>query len=106
MKIGRNLTLISSKLPKDGPKPCKPLIFAGNVLYWAHSELNRSAALTLTHGFPRKNIEQGRGSSAQQAVSQKTRKKSASKLSKKVAAASRSASKSRARVSAAKSSKI
>jgi CarD family transcriptional regulator len=61
--------------------------------------------LTLTHGFPRKNIEQGRGSSAQQAVSQKTRKKSASKLSKKVAAASRSASKSRARVAAAKSSK-
>jgi CarD family transcriptional regulator len=61
--------------------------------------------LTLAYGFPRKNIEQGRGSSAQQAVSQKTRKKSASKLSKKVAAVSRSASKSRARVSAAKSSK-
>jgi CarD family transcriptional regulator len=61
--------------------------------------------LTLTYGFPRKNIEQGRGSSAQQAVSQKTRKKSASKLSKKVAAVNRSASKSRARVSAAKSSK-
>jgi CarD family transcriptional regulator len=61
--------------------------------------------LTLLDGFPRKNIEQGRGSSAQQAVSQKTRKKSASKLSKKVAAVSRSASKSRARVSAAKSSK-
>jgi CarD family transcriptional regulator len=61
--------------------------------------------LTLAYGFPRKNIEQGRGSSAQQAVSQKTRKKSASKLSKKVAAVNRSASKSRARVSAAKSSK-
>jgi CarD family transcriptional regulator len=38
-------------------------------------------------------------------VSQKTRKKSASKLSKKVAAVSRSASKGRVRVSAAKSSK-
>jgi CarD family transcriptional regulator len=61
--------------------------------------------LTLAYGFPRKNIEQGRGSSAQQAVSQKTRKKSASKLSKKVAAVSRSASKGRVRVSAAKSSK-
>jgi CarD family transcriptional regulator len=61
--------------------------------------------LTLAYGFPRKNIEQGRGSSAQQAVSQKTRKKSASKPSKKVAAVNRSASKSRARVSAAKSSK-
>src|SRR5437879_585217 len=64
----------------------------------------------------RGNIEQGRGSSRAQAVSQKTRKKSVSKSSKKAAAASRSATKSRARaslkdtrkatkVSAAKSSK-
>jgi CarD family transcriptional regulator len=63
------------------------------------------------YGVSAKNIEQGRGSSAQQAVSQKTRKKSTS--NKKAAAASRSASKSRARdtrtaakaSSAAKSSK-
>jgi len=81
------------------------------VVYWLDSELNRSAALTLFTGFPRKNIEQGRGSSTQQAVSQKTRKKSTSR--KKAATASRSASKSRARdtrtaakaSSAAKSSK-
>jgi CarD family transcriptional regulator len=51
--------------------------------------------------FPgsRENIEQGRGSFRAQAVSQKTRKKSASKGSKKAAAASRSATKSRARAS-------
>jgi CarD family transcriptional regulator len=87
------------------------LIFPENVLYCCDSELNRSAALTLFTGFPRKNVEQGRGSSTQQAVSQKTRKKSTSR--KKAAAASRSASKSRARdtrtaakaSSAAKSSK-
>jgi CarD family transcriptional regulator len=47
----------------------------------------------------RENIEQGRGSFRAQAVSQKTRKKSASKVSKKAAAASRSATKSRARAS-------
>ena len=48
---------------------------------------------------PVKNIEQGRGSFRAQAVSQKTRKKSASKGSKKAAAASRGATKSRARAS-------
>jgi CarD family transcriptional regulator len=60
-----------------------------------------------------KNIEQGRGSFRAQAVSQKTRKKSASKTTKKAAAVSRSAPKGRARTSskntrkaaAAKSSK-
>jgi CarD family transcriptional regulator len=60
-----------------------------------------------------RNIEQGRGSFRAQAVSQKTRKKSASKTSKKVAAVARSASKGRAKasvkgarkVAAAKSSK-
>jgi CarD family transcriptional regulator, regulator of rRNA transcription len=60
-----------------------------------------------------KNIQQGRGSSRAQAVSQKTRKKSASKTTKKAAAVSRSATKGRARTSlketrkasAAKSSK-
>jgi CarD family transcriptional regulator len=61
----------------------------------------------------REIIEQGRGSFRAQAVSQKTRKKSASKTTKKAAAASRSATKGRARASlkdtrkaaAAKSSK-
>jgi CarD family transcriptional regulator len=60
-----------------------------------------------------KNIQQGRGSIRAQAVSQKTRKKSASKATKKAAAVSRSATKGRARTSskdtrkaaAAKSSK-
>src|SRR5712672_2844230 len=48
----------------------------------------------------RENIEQGRGSSARRLVSQKTRKKSASRTTvKKAAAASRSATKSRARAS-------
>jgi CarD family transcriptional regulator, regulator of rRNA transcription len=47
----------------------------------------------------RENIEQGRGEFRAQAVSQKTRKKSASKVSKKAAAVSRGASKSRARAS-------
>jgi CarD family transcriptional regulator len=47
----------------------------------------------------RKNIEQGRGSFRAQAVSQKTRKKSVSKVSKKAAAGSRGATKSRARAS-------
>jgi len=46
-----------------------------------------------------RNIEQGRGSFRAQAVSQKTRKKSVSKVSKKAAAADRSATKSRARIS-------
>jgi CarD family transcriptional regulator len=60
-----------------------------------------------------KNIQQGRGSFRAQAVSQKTRKKSASKTTKKAAAVSRSATKGRAKASlketrkapAAKSSK-
>ena len=47
----------------------------------------------------RENIEQGRGNFRAQAVSQKTRKKSVSKSSKKAAAPSRSATKSRARAS-------
>ncbi|MDO9297676.1 CarD family transcriptional regulator [Bradyrhizobium sp.] len=48
---------------------------------------------------PVKNIQQGRGSFRAQAVSQKTRKKSASKTTKKAAAVSRSATKGRARTS-------
>src|ERR1700737_1755290 len=47
----------------------------------------------------RQNIEQGAWQFRAQAVSQKTRKKSASKTTKKAAAVSRSATKSRARVS-------
>ena len=45
------------------------------------------------------NVEQGRGSFRAQAVSQKTRKTSASKTKKKAAPASRSASKGRAKAS-------
>ncbi|WP_206542714.1 hypothetical protein, partial [Sphingomonas endophytica] len=60
-----------------------------------------------------RNIEQGRGSFRAQAVSQKTRKKSASKTTKKAAVVARSATKGRAKASvkgpkkaaAAKSSK-
>src|SRR5690349_8679306 len=76
----------------------------------AHSELNRSAALTLFTGVSAKNHRTGAWQFRAQAVSQKTRKKSTSKPSKKAAAARRSASKSRARsagksATAAKSSK-
>jgi CarD family transcriptional regulator len=75
-------------------------------------EPNPSARLG-PYGFPSKTFEQGRGSFRAQAVSQKTRKTSASKTTKKAASASRSASKGRAKASvkdakkaaAAKSSK-
>ncbi len=71
-----------------------------------------AATTTLAPPVPA-NIEQGRGSFRAQAVSQKTRKKSASKTSKKAAVIARSAPKGRAKVSpkdtrkvaAAKSSK-
>ena len=75
---------------------------------------SRTPAVTTTLAPPvPANIEQGRGSFRAQAVSQKTRKKSASKTTKKVAAIARSAPKGRAKVSpkdtrkvaAAKSSK-
>src|ERR1700756_399209 len=62
----------------------------------AHSELDRSAVLTVSQ-VPVKNHRTGAWQFRAQAVSQKTRKKSTSKPSKKAAAASRSASKSRAR---------
>jgi len=82
------------------------------VLYWAHSSRTRQPRLG-PYGFPSKTIEQGRGSFRAQAVSQKTRKTSASKNTKKAAAASRGATKGRAKASvkgakkaaAAKSSK-
>src|SRR5260370_38709304 len=41
----------------------KPLIFAENVLYWAHYKPNPSAACMAPMGS-RETIEQGRGSSA------------------------------------------
>jgi CarD family transcriptional regulator len=75
-------------------------------------EPNPSARLG-PYGFPSKTNQQGRGSFRAQAVSQKTRKKSASKTTKKAAPASRSATKGRAKatvkvarkVAATKSSK-
>src|ERR1700754_1585610 len=78
----------------------------------AHWQLNRVSRTTPFWGF-RENHRTGAWQFRAQAVSQKTRKKSTSKPSKKAAAASRSASKSRARdtrtagkaSSAAKSSK-
>jgi CarD family transcriptional regulator len=76
----------------------KSLIFAENVLYWAHYKPNPSAAL-MAGGFPWKHRTEAWQFRAQ-AVSQKTRKKSASKTaSKKAAAASRGATKGRARAS-------
>lgn len=82
------------------------------MLYWAHYKpILAIAYLCGPGGF--RNIEQGRGSFRAQAVSQKTRKKSASKNVKKAAPASRSATKGRSKatvkaakkVTAAKSSK-
>jgi CarD family transcriptional regulator, regulator of rRNA transcription len=52
------------------------------------------------------NLEQGRGSFRAQAVSQKTRKKSASKTSKKPAAVARSATKGRAKTSVKEARKV
>jgi len=89
----------------------KSLIFAENVLYWAHYKPNPAMRI---FGFPgsREKHRTGAWQFRAQAVSQKTRKKSVSKTSKKVAAASRGATKSRARddrkaskAAAAKSSK-
>src|SRR5258707_7175315 len=77
----------------------KPLIFAENVLYWAHYKPNPSAACMAPMGS-RETIETGAWQFRAQAVSQKTRKTSASRTtSKKAAAASRGATKSRARAS-------
>jgi CarD family transcriptional regulator len=76
----------------------KSLIFAENVLYWAHYKPNPGHAYLWSPWVPVK-LEQGRGSFRAQAVSQKTRKKSVSKSSKKAAAVSRSATKGRAKAS-------
>src|SRR3979490_898093 len=76
----------------------KSLIFAENVLYWAHYKPNPGHAYLWSPWVPVK-LEQGRGSFRAQAVSQKTRKKSVSKSSKKAAAPQPSATKSRARAS-------
>ena len=76
----------------------KSLIFAENVLYWAHYKPNPAMR---NFGPPgsREKHRTGAWQFRAQAVSQKTRKKSVSKVSKKVAAASRGATKSRVRVS-------
>src|SRR5882757_786108 len=76
-------------------KTSKSLIFAGNVLYWPNYSPNPVSPLRPLW-VPVKH-RTGAWQFRAQAVSQKTRKKSTSKLSKKAAAASRSASKSRAR---------
>jgi CarD family transcriptional regulator len=76
----------------------KSLIFAENVLYWAHSKPNPAMRIFGPPGSREKH-RTGAWQFRAQAVSQKTRKKSVSKVSKKVAAASRSAAKSRARAS-------
>jgi CarD family transcriptional regulator len=83
----------------------KSLIFAENVLYWAHYEPNPGHAYLVAPQVPA-TIEQGRGSFRAQAVSQKTRKKSASKSSKKAAAVSRSATKGRTKPSAKEVRKV
>jgi CarD family transcriptional regulator len=76
----------------------KSLIFAENVLYWAHYKPNPAMR---NFGPPgsREKHRTGAWQFRAQAVSQKTRKKSVSKVSKKVAAGSRGATKSRVRVS-------
>jgi CarD family transcriptional regulator len=75
----------------------KSLIFTENVLYWAHYKPN-PAMRTFGLRVPVQN-RTGAWQFRAQAVSQKTRKKSVSKASKKGAAASRGATKSRARTS-------
>src|ERR1700727_4102491 len=76
----------------------RPLMLGEKVLYWAHYKPNPAMRI---FGFPgsREKHRTGAWQFRAQAVSQKTRKKSVSKVSKKVAAASRGATKSRARAS-------
>src|ERR1700727_2655655 len=76
----------------------KSLIFAENVLHWAHYKPN-PAMRNFGPAGSREKHRTGAWQFRAQAVSQKTRKKSVSKTSKKVAAASRGATKSRARTS-------
>src|SRR5277367_5869394 len=76
----------------------KSLIFTENVLYWAHYKPNPAMRILGVSGSREKH-RTGAWQFRAQAVSQKTRKKSVSKGSKKTAAANRSASKSRARAS-------
>jgi CarD family transcriptional regulator len=74
----------------------KSLIFAENVLYWAQYKLNLAKRIFGPRWVPAKH-RTGAWQFRAQAVSQKTRKKSASKTTKKAAAASRSAPKGRAK---------
>jgi CarD family transcriptional regulator, regulator of rRNA transcription len=88
------------------------LIFAENVLYWAHYKPILATRILWPRWVPVKH-RTGAWQFRAQAVSQKTRKKSASKTTKKAASASRSATKGRAKatvkvarkVAATKSSK-
>jgi CarD family transcriptional regulator len=88
------------------------LIFAENVLYWAHYKPILVTRILWPRWVPVKH-RTGAWQFRAQAVSQKTRKKSASKTTKKAASASRSATKGRAKatvkvarkVAATKSSK-
>jgi len=88
------------------------LIFAENVLYWAHYKPILAMRILWPRWVPVKH-RTGAWQFRAQAVSQKTRKKSASKTTKKAAPASRSATKGRAKatvkvarkVAATKSSK-
>jgi len=88
------------------------LIFAENVLYWAHYKPILAMRILWPRWVPVKH-RTGAWQFRAQAVSQKTRKKSASKTTKKAASASRSATKGRAKatvkvarkVAATKSSK-
>ena len=96
------LNPITAEIAETAPQSVrigrKSLIFAENVLYWAHYKPNPSARVMAPMGSRAKH-RTGAWQFRAQAVSQKTRKKSASKGSKKAAAASRGATKSRARAS-------
>jgi CarD family transcriptional regulator len=74
----------------------KSLIFAENVLYSAHSKPILAMRIMWPRWVPAKH-RTGAWQFRAQAVSQKTRKKSASKTAKKAAPASRSATKGRAK---------
>ena len=83
----------------------KSLIFAENVLYWAHYK----PILAMRNLWPRWVPVKHRTGAWQfraQAVSQKTRKKSASKTTKKAAPASRSATKGRAKATVKAARKV
>ena len=83
----------------------KSLIFAENVLYWAHYKPILAMRILWPRWVPAKH-RTGAWQFRAQAVSQKTRKKSASKTTKKAAPASRSATKGRAKASVKDARKV